>query len=33
MIAESMYQELILEHYKHPQGGGSAIRTTPRSTM
>ncbi|WP_326639042.1 SUF system NifU family Fe-S cluster assembly protein [Streptosporangium sp. NBC_01755] len=22
MIAESMYQELILEHYKHPQGRG-----------
>lgn len=22
MIGESMYQELILEHYKHPQGRG-----------
>jgi SUF system FeS assembly protein, NifU family len=22
MIAESLYQELILEHYKHPQGKG-----------
>jgi nitrogen fixation NifU-like protein len=22
MIAESLYQELILEHYKHPQGRG-----------
>ncbi|GAA0443587.1 iron-sulfur cluster assembly scaffold protein NifU [Acrocarpospora corrugata] len=22
MITESMYQELILEHYKHPQGRG-----------
>jgi nitrogen fixation protein NifU and related proteins len=22
VIAESMYQELILEHYKHPQGRG-----------
>lgn len=22
MISESMYQELILEHYKHPQGRG-----------
>ena len=29
---DSMYQEIILDHYKHPQHRGLLSRSTPRCT-
>ena len=32
MQLEPMYQEIILDHYRHPHHRGCATRSTPRST-
>jgi len=31
MPLESLYQEIILDHYRHPHHAGLGSRSTPRS--